>query len=203
MKGMQVCRLIGLGGVVLFLASAFTPVAHLLDIWLNAPAELAPSDAIVVLGQGVSRGVLSGDSATRASHGIALYQRGLAPLLVFSGGTSDAGPTEAAARAEFARARGVPQHAILIETKARTTREEAQREKALLQPKGVRTILLVTDSLHLLRARPLFEQAGFEVRSAPSDTFFDPDTPEERLGLMRGVLGEIVALLYYRMAGFI
>lgn len=203
MKGMLACRLVGLGGVVLFLASAFTPLAHLLDVWLGASAELAPSDAIVVLAHSASRGVLSESSATRASHGIALYQRGLAPLLVFSGGTTDAGPTEAAARAELARARGVPPHAILVETKARTTREEAESEKALLQPKGIRTILLVTDSLHLLRARPLFERAGFEVRSAPSDTFDDPVTPEERLGLMRGVVEEIAAVLYHRMAGFI
>src|SRR4030095_3796986 len=48
-----------------------------------------------------------------------------------------------------------------------TTREEAIRVQALLQPKGVRTILLVTNAGHLARARPLFERVGFAVHPVP------------------------------------
>jgi uncharacterized SAM-binding protein YcdF (DUF218 family) len=204
MNWVSLCRLLGLGGAALFLAGALTPLPQLLDRWLGAPAEIEPSDAIVVLASSISReGVLSPASAIRAFHGIALYRRGLAPLLAFSGRAAEGGPTEAEARAEIARARGVPPGAILMETEARTTREEALRQRALLRPKGVRTILLVTDSLHIRRARPLFERAGFQVRPAPPDSLSDPDTPEDRLGVMRGVLEELLALLYYRLAGFI
>lgn len=199
-----VCRVLGAVGVVFFLAAAFTPLAHVLDVWAGAPAQLEPSDAIVVLGSGVSPdGFLTNASVLRTGRGIALYRKGLAPLLLFLGTANRGGPTEAQVRADIARQGGVPPAAILTDAGGHTTREEAARVKALLQPKGVRTILLVADSLDMRRARPVFERAGFEVRSAPADTFVDPGTPEERLDLLRGVLKESVAWLYYRVAGYL
>ena len=77
------------------------------------------------------------------------------------------------------------------------------RVKALLQPKGARTILLVTNAGHLARARPLFERAGFAVHPASSDTFIQSDSPETRLELMRVLVKEFVGWLYYRVAGYI
>jgi uncharacterized SAM-binding protein YcdF (DUF218 family) len=114
---------------VLFLACAFTPLAHRLDLWLAVPAELEPLDAIVVLGTGgAGGGVLSPSSALGTLRGISLFHKGLAPLLVFSGGATGGDPAEAAVRAEIARARGIPARAILTETEARTTHEEARRQ---------------------------------------------------------------------------
>jgi len=79
----RVARLIGLIGVVGFLVTAFTPLAHRLNLATAVPAELVPSDAIVVLGAWVSpSGTLSSESLRRTNHGIALYRRGLAPTLV-------------------------------------------------------------------------------------------------------------------------
>jgi uncharacterized SAM-binding protein YcdF (DUF218 family) len=129
-----------------------------------------PSDAIVVLGASVSpSGMLSLESSRRTNHGIVLYRRGLAPVLVLSDGAYAGGPTEADVRAEQARLHGVPADAILTETRAHTTREEALRVKTLLESRGARTILLVTNTGHLARARPLFERAGSEVRPAPQE----------------------------------
>jgi uncharacterized SAM-binding protein YcdF (DUF218 family) len=92
----------------------------------------------------------------------------------------------------------------LIEGEARTTREEAVRLRATLGLRGVRSILLVTDSQHMLRAQGLFDRAGFEVLPAPADDFSSAATePEERLRLMRRVGQEILARLYYRLAGYL
>jgi outer membrane protein TolC len=100
----RVARLIGLIGVVGFLVTAFTPLAHRLNLATAVPAELVPSDAIVVLGAWVSpSGTLSSESLRRTNHGIALYRRGLAPTLVLLGGSASGGPSEADARAEQAR----------------------------------------------------------------------------------------------------
>jgi uncharacterized SAM-binding protein YcdF (DUF218 family) len=174
-----------------------------LDLWLAVPADLQPADAIVVLGSGgATGGVLSNASAVGVRKGVALFQKGLAPLLVFSGGPEDGDTPEAAVRAEIARARGIPAGAILIETKARTTNEEALRQKDLLQSRGVRTILLVANSVHLRRASPLFERSGFTVHAVPSDTYTDPEIPESRLDLMRSVLKDLSGVLYYLTAGF-
>ena len=198
------CRLLGLAGVAFFLATAFSPLAHHFDLWIAVQPRLVPSDAIVVLGAGVSRsGILTTESSLRTDHGIGLYRRGLAPLLVFLGGTDEGGPTEAEARAKLAHLEGIRSEAILTETGARTTQEEAGRMKALLRPRGVRTILLVTNSGHLVRARHLFERVDFVVHPAPSDTFSDPDAPEERLALMRGILKELLGWLYHLVAGHV
>jgi len=195
---------LGFAGVALFIASAFTPLPHLLDVWTAAPSQLEPSDAIVILGAGVSAGgILSPESALRTDRGIALYQQGLAPLLVFLGGGEEGRPTEAEVSAALARYRGIPSEAILTETTAHTTREEAILVRALLEPRGVRTILLVTNSGSLLKARPVFERAGFVVHAVSVDTFVDPGKPEHRLALMRGILEDLVGWAYYRIAGYL
>ncbi|MGH7302616.1 MAG: YdcF family protein [Candidatus Rokuibacteriota bacterium] len=200
----RVCRAIGLAGVVLFLFTAFTPLAHRLNQWMAAPAQLVPSDAIVVLGGSVSpSGMLSLESLRRTTRGVELYRRGLAPVLVLLGGARGGGPTEADVRADEARRHGIAADAILTETRAHTTREEAVRVKALLSSRGARTILLVTNAAHFVRARPLFEDAGFEVRAVPSETLVEADAPESRLALMRVVAKEVLGWLYYRIAGYI
>jgi uncharacterized SAM-binding protein YcdF (DUF218 family) len=200
----RVCRLIGLVGVVLFLVTAFTPLAPRLNLWIAIPPQLVRSDAIVVLGSWVSpSGLLSPESQRRTNHGIELYQKGLAPILVFLGGGSPGGPTEADVRAEQARLHGIPGAAIMTETRAKTTREEAARVKALLQPRGARSVLLITNAGHLARAYPVFQRAGFVVHAAPSDMFVEADTPESRLSLMRVLVTESFGWLYYRIAGYI
>jgi len=203
-RGDRACRLIGLVGIVLFLISAFTPLAYRLNQWMAEPARLAPSDAIVVLGGSISpSGLLSLESLRRTNRGIELYLRGLAPVLVLLGGSTGGGPTEAEVRAAQAQLHGIPADAILTDTHARTTREEAARVKALLEPRRARTVLLVTNGGHLPRARPLFERAGFEVRSVPSDPPIEPDTPESRLAETRVLVKEMLGWLYYRIAGYI
>lgn len=201
----RICRLLGLAGVALFIASAFTPLPNLLSRWVATPSRLEPAEAIVVLGGGVQPdGVLSNGSLRRALLGIKLHRKGLASFLVFSGPAEDEGSVEAAVRAELARELGILPEVILTETKARTTRQEAVRVGALLRPRGVRRILLVTDSQHMARARGLFEGAGFEVFAAPADDLSDRVYwPEERLRLMRRILQELLAGLYYWMAGYL
>ena len=200
----RVRRLLGLAGVVGFLVAAFTPLAHVVNVAIAVEPRLVPSDAIVVLGSAISpSGMLSVESARRTYHSIDLFRRDLAPRLVLLGGSRAGGRTEAEVRASLARLHSIPPEAILTETGARTTREEASRVKTLLQSRGVRTVLLVTNAGHLVRARSLFERAGFDVRPAPSDTFADPESPEARLELTRLLLRELLGWLYYRIAGYV
>lgn len=198
-------RLLGLAGVLVFLASAFTPLPNLLAQGGSASPRLEPAQAIVVLGGGLQPdGVLNNSSLRRALHGIALYRKGLAAYIVFSGPAPEDGPSEAVVRSELAKDLGVSPEAILTEEKAWTTREEATRIAELLHSRGARRILLVTDSQHMPRAQALFERAGFEVLPAEADDFSKAAIePEERLRLMRRIAQELVARLYYRMAGYL
>jgi hypothetical protein len=54
------------------------------------------------------------------------------------------------------------------------------------------------------RARTAFEQAGFEVLAAPAhDLSSGVSRPEERLALMRRIVEERLARLYYGLAGYL
>src|SRR5574342_335309 len=121
-------RLLGLIALLLFFASAFTPLPNLLTRGASTSPRPGRADAIVVLAASVySDGMLDSSSFRRAVHGVILQRKGLAPLLVLSGPSRSTGPTEATVRAELARDLGIPPEMILTETQARTTREEAVR----------------------------------------------------------------------------
>jgi uncharacterized SAM-binding protein YcdF (DUF218 family) len=204
MSCLHVLRMLGLAGIVCFLLTVFTPLPSVLDQWAGVPPQLEPADAVVVLAGSVhATGVLNHSSLRRAIHGMLLYQRGLAPLVVFSGAPNSEGLVEAEVRAEMAREFGIPSAAILMETTARTTRQEAIQMAALLQPRGIRTILLVTDVEHMRRSRQLFQNAGFSVQPGPVDELSHASSPEGRLRLMRRVLQEGLARCYYQLAGYL
>lgn len=155
--------------------------------WIRGPLEdaagprtieaLPTAPAMVVLG-GAVEGALPPSrpypdlrsAADRLWHAARLYRAGKAPLLVLSGGTLHPGEAaEAEAMRQFLADMGVPAAAMLLEDRSLTTTENAADTARLLQPRGIRKILLVTSALHMRRARGLFERAGFEVVAAPTD----------------------------------
>jgi uncharacterized SAM-binding protein YcdF (DUF218 family) len=204
MNGSNILRILGLAAILLFLLASFSPLPNALNDWAAMPAQIEPAEAIVVLGAGLSGpGILGDVSMRRTLYGITLYHQGLAPLLVFSGPAYGKNVGEAGVRADMAHLFGVPDAAIVTEATAQTTREEAGRIAALLQPRGVQRILLVTSAEHMRRSQRLFELAGFRVLPAPVDDLTHALTPEARLRLMRQVTQEFLARLYYRVAGYL
>jgi uncharacterized SAM-binding protein YcdF (DUF218 family) len=196
----RLIRGIGLVIAIVFLVIIATPLTNILSETIAVPEAIQPSDAIVVLGAGmIHTGALREESMRRIVHGMELYQQGLAPLLIVLGNSS-----EIELRSRLARNMGIPASAIrTIETNT-TTREEASRTAELLREHNGHRILLVTESLHMRRAKVLFEHEGFEVwpavsRSYSSGIFF----PGDRLWLAMRVGQEFTALLYYRLAGYI
>jgi uncharacterized SAM-binding protein YcdF (DUF218 family) len=124
--------------------------------------------------------------------------------LAFSGPANRrSGRDEAGVRAQMARLFGVSPSALVTETTALTTREEAVRMAELLQPLGVSSILLVTSYDHMVRSRLLFEQVGFQVHPAPVGDLSEAQKPEMRLRLIRQLAQEFLARTYYRLAGYL
>jgi uncharacterized SAM-binding protein YcdF (DUF218 family) len=195
------CRLAGMVTIAGFVVAVFTPAPNLVARRFAVPANIGPADAIVVLGSFAHRdGSLSDSSLRRALAGIRLHRQGLAPRLVFLGLYS-----EADARAKLAVDLGVDRTAIEVSNEPPTTREEAARVRDILRRTGgAHTILLVTDALHMRRARALFERVGFAVRAAPTDTgMLGSASHEERLRLTRVVGQELVALGYHKVFGYL
>ncbi len=129
-----------------------------------------PAQAIVVLGSRVYPGGLPGPSLVRrAAHAAELYAQGLAPLIVCTGGQGDASvPSEAATACGLIAEAGVPPEALLLEDQSHSTEENALYTAALLRPRGLVTVIVVSDSYHLYRAGLLFGRAGLTPFTSPT-----------------------------------
>jgi uncharacterized SAM-binding protein YcdF (DUF218 family) len=87
--------------------------------------------------------------------GIRLFKAGAAPLLVLSGGGNGPMP-EAESMRRTVIASGISEAAILTDPVSRNTFENARETTRLLRARGLRSIILVSDRAHLLRAAVLF-----------------------------------------------
>jgi uncharacterized SAM-binding protein YcdF (DUF218 family) len=201
----RLLRALGGTSVLIFLVAGFTPGLDLVGRWFNPSRPAEHAQAIVVLGAGgvAPGGDLTDTSLRAAMTGIRLFQQHWAPVLVFSG-PAVSGRSEADMRAKLAHEAGVPHTSIVTVSSARTTHEEALEIRATLAPRGIHKILLVVDGPGLTRAMGVFEQAGFDVVPAPwSDGWSFRGSPEDRLDSLRAIAVELVARLYYRVAGYL
>ena len=135
----------------------------LLERPLIVKDELAPADAIVVLGAPLRADRSSPVLLERIEAAAELWRRGGAPIVVATGGVT-AGSTiaEADAIARGLRERGVPD--VIIENRSRTTAENARFTAALLRDRGATTVWIVTQPFHGRRAARLFRAVGLEPR---------------------------------------
>jgi uncharacterized SAM-binding protein YcdF (DUF218 family) len=195
---LRACRILGAVVLAGLAVVALTPLSMRIAVDYAARPNLGPADAVVALGGGLVHEVLGDPSLQRTIEGIRLVRRGLAPLILFTGE-----PSEPELRAKLARELGVPPDAIMTAT-ANTTHEEARAAATVLRPRGIRSVLLVSGSLHLVRARGAFEREGFQVLPAPADQLFAVGSgAAERLIVTRALVRELVAWWFYRVAGYL
>jgi uncharacterized SAM-binding protein YcdF (DUF218 family) len=95
-----------------------------------------------------------------------------------------------------------------IEGRSRDTAENAAFSAALLRADGIQRILLVTDAMHMPRARTAFERAGLDVVSAPTMFFSRQPQPLHAWvpspeGMRRSwyALYELIGIAWYRLRG--
>lgn len=130
-----------------------------------------PADAIVILGAQVAPDGQPGpDLYVRTLHASRLYERGLAPYLVCTGGFSGDRLSAAAVACNLAVTLGVPADRVLLADGSMTTREDAASARNLMLSRGWHTAILVSHPLHLERARLLFEAQGLAVYPSPTNT---------------------------------
>jgi uncharacterized SAM-binding protein YcdF (DUF218 family) len=130
-----------------------------------------PAGAIIVLGAAQYVGRPSPVLRARLDHAVALWRRGLAPRIVFTGGTGEGDTTsEAAVGRRFAIQQGVPDSAILIEAKGRTTSESLRAVAAMMTAERSDTVILVSDPFHMLRLTILARRFGLVPLLSPTET---------------------------------
>ncbi len=173
------CFTVGLGGLWLmslpitveWMARAIErepAVAH--EQWAGLAQH---ADAIIVLGGGRDSAdpAWGGDQPSamaleRTRYAARLAKASGLPVLTTGGLHFGRPPSEAALMAEVMR-EDLGVEVRWREERSRTTWENAQESAAMLQPEGVRRVVLVTQAWHMPRSRWSFEQAGFEVVAAP------------------------------------
>lgn len=201
-------------------ASFFVAPLERMTAPLQAP-ERAGAQAIVVLAAGRlqdapeygGRDIPDYVALARLHYAAHLQRRTGLPVLV-SGGNGSSGLAPAAAAEEYAKADamatalredfGVPVR--WIEPRSRDTAENAAYSAVLLHADGIRRILLVTDAMHMPRARSAFEHAGMEVISAPT-MFFGREAQSlsawlpSAEGMRRSwyAIYELLGIAWYRM----
>jgi len=133
--------------------------------------EARPASAIVVLGAAQYVGRPSPVLRARLDHAIDLFKRGLAPLMIVTGGRGDGDTTsEAAVSRRYAMRRGVPDSAIVLESTGRTTRESLQGVAAIMSARSKQDVILVSDPFHMLRLSIVARRLGLEPFTSPTTT---------------------------------
>lgn len=185
--------IIGAIGIVLW--SAFVLFAIVRG---SAQASGARADALIVLGAGVDGDRPSPVLEGRLEHALQLFRDGRAKTVILTGAKGEGDTlSEAAAGQRYLVARGVPAVAILIEETSRTTRENLHEARILLREARAQDALLVSDPLHLLRARLIAQDLDMTVTGSP--------TPHSRYrgfwSQTRFALRELVFLHVHWLAG--
>lgn len=129
------------------------------------------AESIVVLGAAQYDGKPSPVLKARLDHGIDLWNGKMGKVLVFTGGQAAGDTTsEAAVGRSYARKRGVPDAAILLENKGRTTRESMLAVADTLGKRGMKTAILVSDPFHMLRLWIMGRRFGITAYTSPTRT---------------------------------
>ena len=184
--------------IKLALAAVLVPVLYLTwtaaGIWQASKQDQRPqSDAIVVLGAAQYDGDPSKVFEARLDHARELYDAGVAPLIVVLGG-KQAGDrfTEAQAGAAYLE-RDLPADKVTGVKAGATTLDSLQKFTGLAAERGIRKIVIVSDPMHLGRAREMAEDLGFEV--AVSASLIAESEDRKRAGLIK----ETLTLTFYRL----
>lgn len=169
-------------------------------IWAQGTAdEERPADAIVVMGAAQYDGRPSRVFAARLDHAVSLYFAGVAPRLVVTGGKAEGDrTTEAAAGRAFAIQLGVPEDAILVEDRSRTTLESVRGVADLLDANGLRTAVFVSDRPHMLRVLRMAGDEGITAWGSPTRT---SPIEGDLGGQVNATVHELGALAYYFLTG--
>lgn len=130
--------------------------------------ELHRADAIVVFGAAEYSGHPSPVFRARLDHAYELFQRGLAPVVITTGGSgADPSFSEGGVGHDYLMHRGIPERNLIAETQGSDTAQSAERVGVILHANGMHSCLAVSDEYHVFRIRELLEHQGIEVYVAP------------------------------------
>ena len=129
------------------------------------------ADAAIVLGAAVWGEKLSPVFKERVNHAVVLYREKRIGKIIFTGGQGNEDEeTEAETAAKYAVENGVAPEDILLEKESRSTYENLLFAKRIADENNIKTVLLVSDPLHLKRASEIAGFLNYEAYPSPTPT---------------------------------
>jgi uncharacterized SAM-binding protein YcdF (DUF218 family) len=142
--------------VALFLILTAVRIVHTANL-----QELRSADAIVVFGAAEYSGRPSPVLRARLDHALDLFHRGLAPVVITTGGAgADPSFSEGGVGHQYLMNRGIAERSLIAETQGNDTAESAVRVAVIMRANGLHTCIAVSDAYHVFRIRKLLEHEG-------------------------------------------
>jgi uncharacterized SAM-binding protein YcdF (DUF218 family) len=156
---------------VLVLAGFMYVCLNIVQVWsVGRSSGTREVDAIVVMGVAQYDGRPSPQLQARLDHVLTLWSKGVAKLVVTTGGNQPGDRfTEARASADYLVAGGIPESAISMEDIGATTLQSLQGVAEILHSRGLSSIEIVTDPYHALRSRLIAQDLGLTAYVSPTE----------------------------------
>jgi uncharacterized SAM-binding protein YcdF (DUF218 family) len=139
---------------------------HIMRAAAEEPVNKA--DVIAVFGAAEYAGRPSPVYRARLDHSYELFQKGMAPVVITTGGAAqDPEFSEGGVGRDYLVRRGIPEQALIAETQGSDTAQSAARVANIMRANGMRSCIAVSDAYHVFRIRALLEHEGVRVEVAP------------------------------------
>lgn len=148
--------------IVLYVAAVYRGILKQSDL-----DEARPADAIVVFGAAEYVGHPSPVYKARLDHAAQLYHRGLASIVITTGGPGDAKFNEGIVGREYLKSLGIPDSQLIAETQSSDTAQSARRVATIMRENGLKTCVAVSDSYHIFRIKKMLGREGITVFGSP------------------------------------
>jgi uncharacterized SAM-binding protein YcdF (DUF218 family) len=160
--------------VTLFLVVTAVQIVHTAGL-----EEIHAADAIVVFGAAEYSGHPSPVLRARLDHALEVFHRGVAPVVITTGGAADDPSfSEGGVGRDYLMRHGIPERSLIAETQGRDTAQSAMRVGVIMRANGLHSCVAVSDAYHVFRIRRLLEHEGIDpVYVAPR-----PDSRPHGLG---------------------
>ena len=139
-------------------------IVHVLIIIITGlSCRAKKSDLIIVLGNKVEEsGIPSKRLQYRLNKSYELFQAGLAPIIIVSGGIGKEGFDEAEIMATYLIEKGIPKERIIRDNQGVTTYASALNSRSIMTQNNTHSIIIVSQYFHLLRSKIAFEKMGIQ-----------------------------------------
>ena len=154
--------------IVLLVAIGYVSAVYLRIVRQSGKDESRNADAIVVFGAAEYVGRPSPVFKARLDHAAELYRKGLAPIVITTGGAgADPKFSEGEVGKHYLESLGIPDDHVIAETQSTDTAESARRVSAIMHTNHMNTCVAVSDGYHIFRIKQMLAREGVTAFGAP------------------------------------